>query len=44
MDYTKLQLTLDDRQLRINQIEEELERLESEKSKLLQELLELDQL
>ncbi len=44
MDYTKLQLTLDDRQLRINQIEEELERLESEKSRLLQELLELDQL
>ena len=44
MDYTKLQLTLDDRQLRINQIEEELEGLKSEKSKLLQELLELDQL
>lgn len=44
MDYTKLQLTLDERELRIKQIEEELEGLKSEKSRLLQELLELDQL
>jgi len=39
-----LQLTPDDTELRIRQIEEELERLRSEKARLLQELLELDQL
>lgn len=38
-----LQLTSDERELRIKQIEEELEGLESEKSRLLQELLEIDQ-
>jgi len=39
-----LQLTSDERELRIKQIEEELESLESEKSSLLQELFELDQI
>jgi len=38
-----LQITPDDRELRIQQIEAELEHLEFVKSGLLQELLELDQ-
>jgi len=39
-----LQLTPDEKEIRIKKIEEELERLKSEKSRLIQELLELDQI
>ena len=42
--YATSEITSDDRELRIKQIEEELESVRSEKARLLQELLELDQL
>jgi len=44
IDYLTSEITPDEREIRINQIEEELEGLKSEKSRLLQELLELDQI
>ena len=43
ISYITSEITPDDREFRIKQIEEELEQLESVKSGLLQELLELDQ-
>ena len=44
IDYLTSEITPDERELRIKQIEKELEGMESEKSRLFQELLELDQL
>ena len=44
ISYATSEITSDDKELRIKQIEEELERLRSEKSRLIQELLELDQI